>query len=106
MADRSLSVTTIGPLSKESGIDPALVTELSSLICPGDEECSLLVKEWTPTGVAVFLKRQKLVSTEDRWIRDHDPVEHAYYYAALFETETTPEIVGAIRRVLEMPGLA
>ena len=106
MSKKALPVLTAGSVSNQSAIIVDLITELSSLACPEDEDCSLFVKEGN-VGITVFLRRQKLVSTENRWIRDHDPQEpeYPYIYAALFETESPPEIVDAIKRILEMTAI-
>jgi len=88
-----------------TSIDPMLLSGLSGLTCPEDEDCSVLVKAWAPQfSVIVFVRRQKEVPTESRWIVDHPKhSEYPYIYGTLFQTESTEEIIDAVRQVLETP---
>ena len=82
-----------------------LISGLSGLTCPDGEDCCVLIKAWEPEfSVMVFLRRQKEVRTESRWIVDH-PKHSAdpYIYATLFHTESNEDIIEAVRRVLETP---
>lgn len=76
-------------------LQPEVLAGLAGVPC-SEGEFSLHLSE-TRTGIAAFLRCQRPLQMESRWVEEHDPGLGRYTYCTVFETESAPEIVQAIR---------
>jgi hypothetical protein len=101
---KPLRVEIIVSPSERFDADPLLISGLTELMCLEEENCSIHLKcRGESPGLVVLLRRQKEVLAEPRWITDppKDPY-HPYIYATVFETESTKEVLEAVKHVLEI----
>ena len=102
---RKLSPTIRLLTPKGLGMQIQLMMGLIDLMCPVDESCSLLITDTSDTpGIAVLLQRERFVPAKRPWYMNPDPEAGLYFYNAVFERESPPEIVQAVKELLEMPG--
>jgi len=96
----SLSVTMHLLTIRGFVMKPEVMAGLAGVACP-EGEYSLHLNE-THTGIAAFLRCRKPLQIDARWAEEHDPAVGRYTYCTVFETESAPEIVDAIRRSVEV----
>jgi hypothetical protein len=84
-------------------LQPELMTTLAGVSC-AEGEYSLHLSE-TRTGIAAYLRCRNSIQLEERWTVEHDPKAGRFTYSTVFEAESVPQIVEAIRSVVAGPGV-
>jgi len=107
MSRKTLTVEVMSSGNVKTQVDPRLISGLSELLCPEGEECSIHMKaSESSSAVVAFLLRQKEVLADSHWMLDRPKSsEFPHIYARLFENQSSEEIIEAVKRVLEMPGI-